>query len=335
MFCLVLVVLAMMLAGCGTKDITAPAEGKGGGLTTLDFKPRVLTTAPIHAGNSGGVGEIAGQISVWDTPTAIYINFETTGGWEMSLAQAHVDDDLVGDWIHDNGTPVPGQFDYHASFDPRVTTHTFEILKADYNFSYGQAIYVIAHCDLHKVTSGGTQTETGFGGDIPGPGPRWWWYMYYTLDDQPPIDPPLAYMEETAMMRMYDNPIDFTYRWVMGNGKNHPWFGYVKTYPVLAPQTYYFYAGQSYKCGEVQIWKEGGFLKVQLDMMNNWQVTGTHLDVSLQGFVGSPAFGLFPYAADHSLFATTYTYNVPWNSDWDGMQLNICLHGDARRPALP
>lgn len=323
---LVLAVFALILAGCGTKDIAGPVDAKSGNIET--FTPKVLTTAPIYAGNESIV---AGELSVWDDTNNIYIKFDTVNGWMVGYAHYHLGYSLAD--IPMNGDiPVPGQFDYHEEFDPYVTTFTKTIAKSDYNFSVGDTILIAVHFELHKDLGGGEwQEETGWGGDIPGPGPRWWWYMWYVLTENGNGNGDEC-MEETAMLRMYDLPNDFTYRWMMPNGKPHAWFSYVKVTPTMTPETFYFYAGQTYKCGEADIWKEGDYLKIDLEMMNGWYLERVHLNVKLTGYQQPPAFGLFPYTYEYSPLADGDVFSIPWNSDWDGMELNIALHADAVKP---
>jgi len=100
----------------------------------------------------------------------------------------------------------------------------------------------------------------------------------------------------------------------------------------MTPQTYYFYAGKHSKSGEVEVWKENNFLKVKIMMMNNWQLTAAKMDVKLTGFAGPAAFGKFPHKVTFNpALQDDYTFSVPWNSNWDNMELNIALQGDVMR----
>jgi hypothetical protein len=327
-FAIILIIAAFFLAGCSEKEITAPRYGSS--IKASAGNPDEFT---IWAGQNIN----AGTMSVWNDSVNIYVKFNLIDGWLLEQTHVQLDTDLVGDWIHDNGTPVPGQFDYIMSFNPMVATYIQVIPLADYMYEIGDTIVIAAHASVKKYdpSSGGYQQETAWGGDNPGPGPRWWFYMYYVITP-PEVNPPdYDYQYETAMIRMYDVPTDYTYRWIVKPNKPHAWFSYVKTTPTLQPQTYYFYAGQYYKAGEVQIWKAGDSLFVQCNMMNGWEATGSHLNVQLTGYTGSPSFGLFPYTAAFDPAVGTFTYNVPWNSEWDGMELNISLHADVRKEIIP
>ncbi len=143
-------------------------------------------------------------------------------------------------------------------------------------------------------------------------------------------------LQAAAMVRMYDQPEDFTYRWLMPNGMPHPWFSYIKTTPSLTPQTYYFYADKQYKSGEVEVWKENNHLKVKIMMMNDWQLEEVKMNVKLTGFGGAPAFGRFPHKMtfDPALEAD-YTFSIPWKMNWDDMELNIAIHGEVKKVTGP
>jgi hypothetical protein len=327
---LLLILIAFIAIGCSEKNITMPGQSKDGPTSNADL-PR-LQTFPIIAGQNIN----AGNLSVWNDSTYFYVKFETTGGWVLEETQVMIDDDLEGYWIHDNGTPVPGLFDYGMQHNPPVTMYQYNIPRSYYTYAVGDTILIAAHCVVSNPDYNGQvyDHETGWGGDIEGPGPRWWYYLHYVIEEGGDNPPEPEYQVETAMMRMYDVPDDFTYRWTMGNGRPHAWFSYVKATPDTAHQMFYFYAGQHYKCGEVEIWKEGGDLKIMVNMINGWGMRESHLNISLEDFVGSPAFGLFPYCADHDPIAMNYTYTIPWDDEWNDEELDIALHADVQRAIM-
>lgn len=324
-FAIIIIIAAFFLAGCSEKEITAPKSAPG--MRASESDPDLY---PIWAGQNIQ----AGNMAVWNDSFNIYVQFNLVDGWLLEETHVQLDTDLVGDWIHDDGTPIPGQFDYIMTFNPMIATYTQVIPLADYMYVIGDTILIAAHASVKKYNpmTESYQQETAWGGNIPGPGPRWWFYMQYVITP-PEYNPPDEdeYQYETAMIRMYDIIDDFTYRWMMKGNKPHAWFSYVKTTPTLMPQTYFFYAGQHYKAGEVEIWKAGDSLFVQCNMMNGWEATGSHLNVQLTGYTGAPAFGLFPYTASFDPAVGTFMYNVPWNPAWDGMELNISLHADVQK----
>jgi len=147
-----------------------------------------------------------------------------------------------------------------------------------------------------------------------------------------PMPNPGEMQYESAMVRMYDQPDDYTYRWLLPNGRPHPWFTYIMSTPAISPQTYYLYAGKHYKSGEVMVWKESDFLKVKIMMLDNWQMTEAKMDVKLSGFSGAPAFGKFAYKVNFDpALQDDHTFSIPWNSSWDNMEMSIAIKGDVMR----
>jgi hypothetical protein len=327
---LILVSLLFLLVSCGTKNLTAPKGTDPVYETTIKSTASTPTVFPLIAGQTIN----AGTISIWNDAINIYVKYDLASGWTMDESHLNVSATLAGVPVNGPGNPVMGSFTYVTTHNPAVTTYTYTVPMATFSFSVGQTIIIVAHASVSGPDgNGGTQQQTGFGAGTPGPtGERWWFYMEYTItEDVPPPPPPTVWQYETAMARMNDVVNDFTYRWIMGNGKPHAWFSYLKWMPTEAPHTFYFYAGQSYKCGEVQIWKDGTNLKVQINMMNNWLMSGSHLNVQLTDYVGSPAFGLFPYPMSYNPITNAYTYSVPWNTTWDGKLLRIALHADVQK----
>lgn len=121
---------------------------------------------------------------------------------------------------------------------------------------------------------------------------------------------------ETAMARMYDDPENFTYKF-----NKHPWFSYLKVTPTAQKQTFYYYAAQHYKVGEVDIWKEGGYLYVDVRLFEDFELKELHINVqtSLTATPSpqSTAFGKYPYTSSP----------IAWKGVWDGKQLFITVHG--------
>jgi hypothetical protein len=324
---LILLIFGLVLAGCQNKEnLTGPGKLMDTG-TSLSNGIRDGVSYPIWAGQSIN----AGTVNIMNDADYIYVTYSTVDDWMLQETHVHIGSTLSDIPHTKKNIPIPGQFAYSNYHDPVVATFSYNIPRSAYTYEVGDTIIIAAHCSLTRYdeTDSTYQQETGWGGNHNGPGPRWWYYIEYVItdDDDTPPDPNLQ--EETAMMRMYDDPADFTYNW-----GTHPWFSYVKTTPALTPQTFYFYAGQSYKCGEVQIWKEGDLLKVQANMMNTWMLYDSHLNVNLTGYSGPPAFGGFPWTATHDPAVNTYTYSAPWDTAWDNMELSIALHGVVKRPVV-
>lgn len=325
---LLLLVLALVLVGCQTKELTAPKPGDQAKSYMIGDGER-----PRNAQYNIWAGQttLAGYMNISNDANFIYVNYQFINGWKATTTHVHVCTNIADVPVNSAGNPILGDFAYVVDHLPPTTNYT-EVVPIPTGLTTGDMVIIVSHCAIILEDGEGNiiQNETGFGGEEPGPtGNRWWFYMWYTLNGGG------DYMYETAMVRMYDSDTDFTHRWLMKNNRPHPWFSYVKTYPGMDPQTFYFYAGQKYKCGEVEIWHEGDFLKVDLTMVNDWSLLASHLKIQLVGFQGAPAFGLFPYSSYHEPPTNQLLYSVPWNTDWDGMQLNISLHGDVRHIVIP
>lgn len=329
LFFVVLGILMLVLVGCSDNGLTTKPEESKADKAPLNetmhsiklFNNQMASEYPIWAGQNIN----AGTVSIINDNNYIYVTYNTVNGWMLKETHVHVANNINGIPRTKQGIPIPGQFAYSMNHDPVINTYTYNIPLANYNFQMGQEIIIAAHAALvnGNYPYGEYQEETGWGGNEPGPGPRWWYYIRYTLIDHNPGGSGGDFNTETAMMRMYDIPNNFTYNW-----GNHPWFSYVKMYPGAMPQTFYFYAAQHYKVGEVEIWKDGMTLYVEVNLDAPYEMQQSHLNVQLTGYSGPPSFGLFPYTMSHNPRVTTYLYAVPWNNVWDGMELNIALHGE-------
>jgi hypothetical protein len=121
---------------------------------------------------------------------------------------------------------------------------------------------------------------------------------------------------ETAMVRMIDDPEDRTYLF-----PSHSWFTYLIHKPTEEKATFGFYAAQWYKVGEVDIWKDGDYLYIEVRLAPGYVMNENHVNVqtSLDDYPSpsKTAFGQYPFTAG----------SIPWNSDWDDEDLYIAVHG--------
>jgi hypothetical protein len=86
-----------------------------------------------------------------------------------------------------NGAPIPGQFPYQ--FDASgLQTHTFTIPLSELGITdvftaCDKTLYVVAHAEISVDSDcdGDLDSETGFGGNLPGTGSRWWFYGAYAV----------------------------------------------------------------------------------------------------------------------------------------------------------
>ena len=119
----------------------------------------------------------------------------------------------------------------------------------------------------------------------------------------------------TAMVRMNDDPNDFTYKF-----DGHPWFSYLIHKPTTEKVTFFFYSHLT-RVGEVDIWKDNDFLYIQINLDSGYTLSESHIDVRLSK-PRSIAFGTYPYSADANGYA-----KIPWQTSWTGKALYIVVHG--------
>lgn len=315
--------MALGLSGC-----QYPPEGVTGPVVPgpLFTSGQSVYEYPIWAGQS----ILVGTLKITNDSDYLYVTYELLDGWMLEETHVHIASSVSGIPCNRNGIPVPGQFAYSNCHDPAVIEYTYAIALAPYGFQYGDQIVVAAHAAVKKWDEGSQtyQNETGWGGDNPGPGPRWWFYALYQLQDSEETE----YTSETAWARMNDDPLDFTYpfnpdpsdptHWQGGS-----WATFMEVEAGETPQVFYFYAGQFYRVGEVEISREASNLVVEIVLDEGFFVSEAHLKVSTESLEGtSSAPGQFPYKVD-DLWAGGYTFTVPWSDSWDGVPLYIALHG--------
>lgn len=122
---------------------------------------------------------------------------------------------------------------------------------------------------------------------------------------------------ESAWARMYDDPENFTYSFPGNN-----WATYILCTPTEDLQTFYLYADQHYRVGELHVWKNEKYHYIQYDLDEGFLIEETHLHIASslntipQTFAGNPIPGLFSYnRVKVSLVQTQDTYQIQWTSE--------------------
>lgn len=302
----------MVLSGCGDSP----------GLLEPDVKDFSLSfdavQYPIWAGQTIPVG------SLWisNDSNYIYVTYELADDWMLTETHLHLADSLEDIPMTPSGIPIPGQFDYKTDHDPSVSSYTYTIDLSSYGFECGDSIVVAAHAAVEKWDEQSQEwlTETAWGGDQEGPGPRWWFYAAYVIQCGGGGGGQAG--TETAMARMYDDPEDFTYPW-----EGHAWFTYLMHMPTEEQETFYFYAAQHYRVGEVYISRDGSTLYVDIGLDEGYELEDWewHLNVQLEGYSGNPEFGNFN--CNDYIIEGTASAEVPWDPEWDDQVLCIAVHG--------
>lgn len=319
---ILMIVTLFALAACNTNPLmpeTPETEVLSFSVSPKSVSNVQSSSYPIWAGQNIN----AGNLIISNDADNLYITYSLTDGWLLRATHLHIASSLNRIPMNRQGIPIPGQFAYKKTHDPLVSEYTYQFSLADLSLNYGDEIFVAAHAEVVKPNiSGGFQSETAWGGIIPGGGPRWWFYAVYTI--VPPIDNPNpVFRTETAMLRMNDVPNDFSNRW-----GRHPWFSYVNLIPNSSPRTFYFYAAQHNRVGEAKIWRDLNSMYVEIELDAPYEMQQTHLNVQTTNYTGSPSFGLFPYTATHSPRVSSYTYQIPWQSAWNNADLKVALHGE-------
>lgn len=135
----------------------------------------------------------AGSVTIYNDNTNLYVTVFSTDGYITGTEQLKmwVGTDLLNMPQNKQGIPIPGQFPYKITTDGN-TTYTFTIPLNSLALinNCGQPVYVVVHADVLADNGSGTiSSETAFGGDVAGTGPRWWYYSNYTIEccSTPPV----------------------------------------------------------------------------------------------------------------------------------------------------
>lgn len=96
-------------------------------------------------------------------------------------------------------------------------------------------------------------------------------------------------------------------------------------------ETFYLYAARHHRVGELLVWNDSSFLYVEYVTDEGYDMSETHLYVdpqsdSIPQANGNPIPGRFDHKEDHDPRVTEYTYEVEWDSTWNGKDLNIAAH---------
>lgn len=96
-------------------------------------------------------------------------------------------------------------------------------------------------------------------------------------------------------------------------------------------ETFYLYAARHHRVGELLLWNDSSTIYVEYVTDEGYDMSETHLHVdpeadSIPQANGNPIPGRFDYKEEHDPRVTEYTYEVEWDSTWNGKDLNIAAH---------
>lgn len=112
-----------------------------------------ITTVTLYAGQTIPVG----TVTVWNDGDYLYVEYETTDGWEMTETHLHVATTLdgipqteeTGKGKNTGGNPIPGQFDWSMEHDPPVSDYLYTIPLDGWDAD--TPLYIAAHAEVVKV----------------------------------------------------------------------------------------------------------------------------------------------------------------------------------------
>jgi hypothetical protein len=227
------------------------------------------TTWDLIAGQTTDVG----SVTVSNDQENIYVRYTLdTPGACFGTLHLWVGTELANVPTNSQGIPVPGQFPY--AFDASgLTTHTFTIPFSDLAVVCGDPVFVVPHAEVDLDCNSATgESETAFGGDQPGSGPRWWFYGEYEICcEEPPPPPPGECQEETAWGGSTPGG-----GWSPGPGAGGAWWYY---YDNAQADTQPIFAGQNLTDGTVTCNETTGDLSIAL---GSWSLQNVEEPVKVQ-----------------------------------------------------
>jgi hypothetical protein len=124
-----------------------------------------------------------GDILVWNDEEQLYVQYQTTDGWCLTVTHLHVATSVADIPQTKTGNPKPGQFAYSAEHDC-LTEYTYEVpLQWDMNTE----LHIAAHAVVRKR---GGKAETAWGAGEGFAGRNWATYWNYVVQGTRVIDWP-------------------------------------------------------------------------------------------------------------------------------------------------
>lgn len=116
----------------------------------LEYELGTDLVGDMYAGNPKDGGCVAGTVTVTDDVEngegCIYVTYATAADWYMYETHLHIAGaiaDILSTWNRNKqGNPIPGQFDYHGTYDPYEDEVTCTI---DYDSNWGSTPRIGAH----------------------------------------------------------------------------------------------------------------------------------------------------------------------------------------------
>jgi hypothetical protein len=124
----------------------------------------------------------AGSVTVSNDATNLYVTYQLDyPNACFGQLQVWIGRDFADLPRNNKGIIVPGQFPYKSDATGQ-TSYTFTVPLNDFAAACGDDVYIVAHAEVDMDCNPETLGhQTGFGGNIPGDGPRWWYYGIYNV----------------------------------------------------------------------------------------------------------------------------------------------------------
>lgn len=151
------VVAALVLAGCGGSSVGAPPAATGGGIYTVGSSEAEPFITQLWAGagqNDTSKGIDVGEVRVWNDEAKLYVKYVIDRpDWSMTEAHVYVNTTKPT-------TGAPGQLGHTAEGLDGLTEYTFEIDRT--GWTNGTQLYIAAHAvvGLLEGTPGGCVQES-------------------------------------------------------------------------------------------------------------------------------------------------------------------------------
>lgn len=153
----------LLLAALAVATATAATANCGTQMTVTLFGGQTIDTGSVTVANDGS------QLSV---------TYTTSDPWVITAVHLAVAGSLDGIPQNKNGNPIPGHFAINATFNPPVTSITYNIPLG--SFTPGETIFIGAQAEVQAPgDQGGSQTAWGFGPRFGGH--NWATYIAYQV----------------------------------------------------------------------------------------------------------------------------------------------------------
>jgi rhodanese-related sulfurtransferase len=132
-----------------------------------------------------GRNMLVGTVSVWNTPTDLFVRYTTAGDWELAETHLAVASSVDGIPQTKTGNPIPGKFANSSVNDPPVTQYTYTIPIAN-DWRYPNAyLKIAAYAAVRTPDMEASDSEGSWASGEQFSGTNWATYINYSRDLSP------------------------------------------------------------------------------------------------------------------------------------------------------